>query len=72
MADNVLAKMDHRQKQEDQMLAKYENEREMKMRQFEDRRAQRTKDEQARMREFLAQQVKEKKSRENNDKENIN
>ena len=32
MADNVLQKMEHRQKFEDDMLAKYENEREKRVR----------------------------------------
>lgn len=72
MADNVLAKMSMKQKEEDEMLVKYENEREMKMRQLEERRAQRLKDEQLRMREFLAAQVEEKRNREKGDKENIN
>ena len=30
MADNVLSKMDHKQKQEDAMLMRYENEKEMR------------------------------------------
>lgn len=45
MADNVLAKMSQKQKDEDDMLVRYENEREAKMRQLEERRAQRLKDE---------------------------
>jgi len=36
------------------MLMRYENEREMRQRQLEERRAQRAKDEQERMRNFLA------------------
>lgn len=45
MADNVLTKMDAKQKFEDQMLARYENEREMRHRQMEERRMQRQKTE---------------------------
>ena len=41
MADNVLNKMNSKQKNEDEMLIKYENEREMKMRRLEEKRAQR-------------------------------
>lgn len=41
MADNVLNKMDQKQQFEDQMLARYENEREMRHRQMEERRLQR-------------------------------
>lgn len=41
MADNVLQKMDQKQKFEDEMLLRYENEREMRQRQIEDRRLNR-------------------------------
>ena len=41
MADSVLQKMADRQKFEDDMLAKYNNEREMKQRQLEEKRAER-------------------------------
>ena len=41
MADNVLQKMEEKQKQEDDMLRRYENEREMRQRQLEERRLQR-------------------------------
>lgn len=72
MADGVLAKMSQKQKHEEEMLMRYENERENRMRQLEDRRAQRVKDEQRKMRDFLAKQMAEKKDRESTDKENIN
>lgn len=39
MADNVLHKMEKKQQFEDQMLARYENEREMRQRQLEEKRA---------------------------------
>jgi hypothetical protein len=57
MADNVLSKMNEKQKQEDAMLMRYENEKEMRQRQLEERRANRAKEEQERMRNFLARQV---------------
>jgi len=57
MADNVLSKMNDKQKQEDAMLMRYENEKEMRQRQLEERRAHRAKEEQERMRNFLARQV---------------
>jgi hypothetical protein len=41
MAGNVLAKMSEKQQQEDDMLVRYENERENRQRQLEDRRANR-------------------------------
>jgi len=71
MAGNVLEKMEKKQKEEDDMLMRYENERENRQRQLEERRAQRAKDEQERMRSFLSDQVKEKQARERADKENI-
>mgnify|MGYP001294768408 CR=1 FL=1 len=55
MADNVLNKMNQRQKWEEEMLARYENEREMYQRQMEEKRLNRVKTDQEKMREFLAQ-----------------
>ena len=72
MAGNVLAKMEQKQKHEDDMLLRYEAEKEMRQRQLEERRAARQREEQERMRKFLEQQCLEKKERERNDKENIN
>ena len=46
MADKVIAKMNEKQKLEEKMLVRYENEREAKMRQLEDRRAARAKEDQ--------------------------
>ena len=71
MADNVLGKMEEKQRQEDMMLQRYENERELRQRQLEERRMLRKKQEQEKMREFLAQQVADKKAREQSDKANI-
>mgnify|MGYP004359880747 CR=1 FL=1 len=72
MAGNVLEKMEKKQKEEDDMLIRYENEREMRQRQLEEKRAKRAKEEQERMRAFLADQVRDKQNREKADKENIN
>ena len=72
MADGVLAKMSQKQRHEEEMLVKYENEKENRLRQLEERRAQRVRDEQQKMRDFLANQMAEKKAREDNEKENIN
>ena len=44
MADNVLVKMEAKQKHEESMLAKYEAEREMFQRNLEMKREQRKKD----------------------------
>lgn len=71
MADNVLQKMELKQRQEDDMLKRYEAERESRQRQLEERRAKKAKQEQEKMRQFLAQQVREKEVREKSDKDNI-
>ena len=39
MAGNVLEKMEKKQKEEDNMLMRYENEKESRQRQLEERRA---------------------------------
>lgn len=54
MADNVLNKMDKKQKFEDDMLLRYENEKEQRQRQIDERRMLRQKQDQEKMREFLA------------------
>ncbi len=43
MADNVLQKIEQRQKFEDDMIARYENEKEMRQRIMEEKRLQRMK-----------------------------
>ena len=55
MADNVLNKMDKKQKFEDDMLLRYENEKEQRQRQIDERRMHRQKMDQEKMRNFLAQ-----------------
>ena len=54
MADNVLNKMNQRQKWEEEMLTRYENEREMYQRQMEEKRLNRVKNDQEKMRDFLS------------------
>ena len=55
MADNVLHKMEARQKFEDDMLARYEHEKELRERAQEEAAQLKIKNEQAKMRLFLAQ-----------------
>lgn len=55
MADNVLQKIEQRQKFEDDMIARYENEKEMRQRIMEEKRLHRLKQDQENMRQFLAQ-----------------
>jgi len=71
MADNVIHKMEQKQRHEDDMLRMYENEKEMRQRKMEEKRANNQRAEQERMRNFLASQIAEKKAREDNDKSNI-
>lgn len=54
MADNVLSKMEQKQKYEETMLAKYEAEREMFQRDLEMKREARKREDQQKMRDFLA------------------
>jgi hypothetical protein len=53
MADGVLQKMGQKQKNEEEMMMRYENERELKLRALEEKRAYRVKEEQGKMRDFL-------------------
>ena len=55
MADNVLNKMDKKQKFEVDMLLRYENEKEQRQTQIDERRMHRQKLDQEKMRNFLAQ-----------------
>jgi hypothetical protein len=65
MADTVIRKMDDRQKEEENKIKKYEMEKEMRDRMADERKFQKVKNEQSRMRDFLAKQMEEKKRREN-------
>lgn len=68
MADTVIRNMDERAKQEEDKIRKYETEKEMRERLEDERRQNRIKNEQARMRDFLAKQMEEKKMREEMEK----
>lgn len=54
MADGVLAELDHIQKREDEMIARYEREREMKLRKAEDKKMVKKLKEQKEMCDVLA------------------
>lgn len=71
MADNVLNKMNQKQQWEDEMIARYEKERESYQRNMEQKRLDRIKNDQEKMRNFLNQQMVEKRQRENDEKANI-
>lgn len=64
LASKVIQKQMDKKQQEDAALAKYEYEREMRMRIEDDRRAKRDADDKQRMRELLSRQMQEKKDRE--------
>ena len=59
------------QKNEDDMLARYENEKEFRERQLEEFRARKRQEDQENMRSFLRSQMNAKKERENDERRNI-
>lgn len=68
LASRVIQKQQHRKQAEDEQLAKYEYEREMRLRIEDERRAAREAAEKAQMRELLNRQMQEKKQREQAEK----
>ena len=64
MADSVINKMNAKQQWEDEMIARYEKEREQYQRNMEQKRLERLKLDQKNMSNFLNQQMMEKKQRE--------
>lgn len=72
MADGVLKDMDEQQKKEDEMIARYEREREIKMRKAEDAKAMKKATEQKEINKMLTKQQNDKKQREMDAKSDIN
>ena len=68
MADTVIKDMDDRQKDEEDKIRRYEMEKEMRERMEDERKYNKVKTEQQRMRNFLGKQMEEKKHRENLEK----
>ena len=64
MGGTVIKNQTEKQREEDQMLIRYEMDREMRLRAEEQRKADRAKAEQEEMRKLLARQVEEKNRRE--------
>jgi hypothetical protein len=64
MADTVIKNMDDRQKEEEDKIRRYEMEKELRERMDDERRFNKVKSEQQRMRDFLNKQMEEKKHRE--------
>ena len=72
MADGVLKDMDEQQRKEDEMIARYEREREVKMRKAEDVKAMKKAVEQKQITDTLTKQQVDKKRREMDEKSDIN
>jgi hypothetical protein len=68
MADTVIKNMDDKQREEEEKIRRYEMEKELRERMDDERKMQKLRQEQARMRDFLNKQMEEKKHRENMEK----
>ena len=66
MADTVIKNMDLKQKEEEDKIRQYEQDKETADRRYDERAQRKLADEKQRMREFLAKQVEDKKRREKN------
>lgn len=69
MADTVIKNMDLKQKEEEDKIRQYEQDKETADRRYDERAQRKLADEKQRMREFLAKQVEDKKRREKIEKE---
>ena len=72
MADGVLKDMDEQQRKEDEMITRYEREREIKMRKAEDEKAKKKAKELQEINNMLSKQQDDKKKRETDAKSDIN
>lgn len=68
MADTVIKNMDEKARDEEEKVRRYEMEKEMRERAEDERRFNKIKTEQQRMRDFLAKQMEEKQHRERMEK----
>lgn len=64
MADTVIKNMDDKARHDEEKIRRYEMEKEMRERLEDEKRMNKVKMEQQRMRDFLAKQMEEKKYRE--------
>jgi len=69
MADNVLRTMDDKKREEEEMIRQFEMDKEMQERMNDQLAYKKMKEEQLRMREELARQVNDKKTRERMEKD---
>ena len=72
MADGVLKELDNIQKKEDEMIAKYERQREMKMRREEELKAKKMEKQKQQIIKTLQEQEHEKRNREKELKDDMN
>lgn len=72
MADGVLKELDNIQKKEDEMIAKYERQREMKMRREEELKAKKMEKQKQQIIKTLQEQEQDKKFREKELKDDMN
>lgn len=64
MADTVIKNMDNRAREEEEKIRRYEAEKELRERMQDEAKMNRIKQEQNRMRDYLAKQMEEKRRRE--------
>lgn len=72
MADGVLKDMDQAQRREDQMIQKYQRDREMRLRREEEKKARQAQRNKDKMKATLAKQEEEKRKRQEDDKAHHN
>jgi hypothetical protein len=69
MADTVIKSMDNRAKEEEEKIKRYELEKELRERMADEQKMNKVKNEQQRMRDYLAKQMEDKRKRENEEKQ---
>lgn len=72
MADGVLKDMDEAQRREDEIIQKYQRDREMKMRRDEEKKQRQARRNKEKMKATLAKQEEEKRKRQQDDKNHFN
>ena len=64
MADSVIKNMDSRAREEEEKIKRYELEKELRERMADEKKMNKVKSEQQRMRDYLARQMEDKRNRE--------
>lgn len=68
MADSVIKNMDSRAREEEEKIKRYELEKELRERMADEKKMNKVKSEQQRMRDYLARQMEDKRNREQDEK----